>query len=401
MLLAPSLGLCLAVLAAEAPRLPPGVDLSVPAGDPVAARLAEAFRLLEGTPTGNALLQAARRQKVAWSLEASEEWMYYLQNENAVRVGRAFVERYPAEQLAYMFAHELEHARQVAVMGGPPGYNADELEFGGLSAQARVWAELGAPAEDAAWQSSRAWLKDNAVWLAYPEAAYFSWRLRRYPRNAGLSDPGQAEGEGPARVREYWTRLAAEDAAWRRANAGKLPPVPPSVLREAFHGMMEPSLRAALDGEPMAGGEFSAWLPAFLQAVPALAAGADFPLPAAPTGKDLQLLSFLEHEVAAAKLKDGRWLLRKGSERTVPLEDLKGNLELLEGPEQELHLLPAAPQILHGMAQHRGVQRVGDLDEVREARADLGGNPVRRILAHQREANALQPCQRRNKAQGG
>ncbi|MBI5596199.1 MAG: hypothetical protein HY928_08950 [Elusimicrobia bacterium] len=329
MLLAPSLGLCLAVLAAEVPRLPPGVDLAAPADDLVAARLAEAFRLLEGTPTGTALLRSARAQKVAWELADDEEWMYYLQNDNRVRVGRAFVLRYPPEQLAYMFAHELEHARQIAVMGAPPGYSADELEFGGLSAQARVWAELGAPTQDAAWQASRAWLKDNALWLSHPEAAYFGWRLRRFPRNAGLSDPGQEGGESAQRVRAYWERLAAEDAAWRRKNAGLIPMPPPEAALAALRGMMEPSLRAALDGQPLSPGEFSAWLPDFLQALPKLKEGADFPLPAPPSGKDLQLLALLEHEVAVAKLRGGGWLLRKGSERSVPVADLKGKLEVL------------------------------------------------------------------------
>ncbi|MBI3297957.1 MAG: hypothetical protein HYZ75_07330 [Elusimicrobia bacterium] len=319
------LGAVLAASAAEPPRLPPGVDLGAQDGGPVMERLVDAFRRLESAPTGAGLLASAVRQKVRWKLDDGQDWMYYSQNDNEVRVGRAFVERYRPEQLAYMFAHELEHARQVAVMGAPPGYNADELEFGALSAQSRVWAELGAPAEPEAWKAGRAWLKDNALWLTHPEAAYFSWRLRRYPRNEGLSDVD--EGEGAGRVKAYWLRLAEEDAAWRRA--ASLPAMPPERTLEAFRGVMDASLRVALDGRDAAPGTFSAWLPDFLQALPALKEGEDFPLSAAPAPKDLQLLAFLEHEVAVYQLDGGAWKVRKGSERSVPLDDLRGKLRVL------------------------------------------------------------------------
>lgn len=312
--------------ALEIPPLPPGVDIEVDAEDPVAARIAEAFRLLEKTPTGAALLKSSREHKVRWKFAPDFDWMFYTQGDNEVLAGGQFIARYPPEQLAYMFAHELEHARQIAIMKTPPGYNADELEFGGLSAQSRVWVELGAPVQAETWKAGRAWLKDNALWVSHPDAAYFSWRLRRFPGGNRAADSDEA---GPDRVRAYWERLREEDAAWRRANKAILPDLPPEATLDAFRGTMDASLGVALDGKEKAPGEFSAWLPDFLQALPALKPGSDFPLPAAPSAKDLQLLSFVDHEVAVVKLRGGGWLLRSGSERTVDLDSLKGKMELL------------------------------------------------------------------------
>ena len=315
--------------------LPPGVDLGAAAGNSAEARLADALLLLEKTPTGAALLAAARENNVQWEINADYDWMSYHGGKNTIRIGHAFVARYPPEQLAYMLAHELEHARQAAFMGGIPSYNPDEAEFGGLSAQSRVWAEMGAPTESETWRTGRAWLKDNALWLTHPEAAYYAWRLRGFASHrVSLSavERDKNRYEGSDRVKVYWEHLAQAESSWRQNFPGLPVPSPERTLG-AFRSVMDASLNNALKalGRQIAPapGEFSDWMPDFLQTLSSLKIGEDFSLPAAPAAKDLQLLAFLEHEVAVYQLDTGDWRVRKGSEMTVPIDDLRGRLKVL------------------------------------------------------------------------
>ncbi|MFI5351120.1 MAG: hypothetical protein ACHQ2Z_16370, partial [Elusimicrobiota bacterium] len=208
-------------------------------------------------------------------------------------------------------------------------YDADELEFGGLSAESRVWVEMGAPIDPPAWKEGRAWLKDQALWLSRPNAAYFSWRLRRYPRQQGLEDV-ERQGippESAGRVRAYWRSLSGEDAAWRRRWRERFPVLSADQVHEAFQTVMDASLRAA--GAAPIGGEYSPWMADLLEALPNLKPGEDFALPSTPALKDLRLLAYLEYETAVYQLDDGRWLARKGTELTVPLDDRRGRLRAL------------------------------------------------------------------------
>jgi hypothetical protein len=77
----------------------------------------------------------------------------------------------------------------------------------------------------------------------------------------------------------------------------------------------------------------------------------------------------------------------------------QGYLELLEGPEKQVDTLSPPPQLVHGARQTSRIQGVVHAQEVGELCPEGRGYPVGWILAHHREAHALQSSQRGDEPQ--
>lgn len=207
------------------------------------ARLDEALRLLLATPSGAELFRLAEAGGTRIIIRKGYDQASYSDEEDQVQLGPEFMSRYDARELATFIAHELEHARQNHLMGVRT-YFALEREWGALSAEARVWVELGAPFDRERWRRGNAFLREHVLWTRYPRSTFYSWEVRN---NYALTTAQAMAKEGlrpyAENVKAYWERSLVEEAEWRRLWTERMPVFSDEMLAESFRGLMHDSVR--------------------------------------------------------------------------------------------------------------------------------------------------------------
>jgi hypothetical protein len=252
-----------------------------------AAKIERSSRLLSRTATGRALGYTLTEKGGTVYVNYGGSF-YVSDGDNQVSLGPEFALSRTDETLAVLFAHELEHLHQRSL--GLAGESARGIrELAAFVVQTRAWVELGAELREsdleANWNNSH----DMAAALEYPASVMTALAYRAEFR-ADLSDK---------KVREYWSAVLAEDAAWRKRWSAKFPK---RDSRESAFFVLNQALN-------LGGGSrsVSAWLPDVLERALTLRPGESILLPVEPTEADKALL---EAHVLAPRLvrgESGSW----------------------------------------------------------------------------------------------